>query len=420
MRQTFVLACVVVVIVMFRSGCLAAAPPSSVTAFELRDGDRVVLIGSAFTEREQLYGYVEAALLRRWPDHRVTFRNLGWSGDTVFGNARSYFDLPAAGFARLVKQIQEMKPTVALVDYGWAESWKGPAGLPAFVQQYRKLIDVLHGVGARVYLASPPPSEPAPPSLRLPDPGPHNRQMKLYAQAIANLAGQTGCGYVDLFTALGAGEARRSAPISDDGIQLNALGYWSAAPRIERAMGLAPLHWSVEVDAARPSNRQTLARLSSLDVRNADHVAFTLCDAVLPLSPAPPHAPADAADLVPHRVLKVTGLAPGRYVLKIDGERIVTADAAAWAVGVTLTRGPEFFAAEKLRRLVVQKNALFFNRYRPANETYLFGFRRHEQGKNAKEVPEFDPLIVDKEQQIQQTLAPEPHRYDLSRVQSGK
>jgi putative heme-binding domain-containing protein len=46
-----------------------------------------------------------------------------------------------------------------------------------------------------------------------------------------------------------------------------------------------------------------------------------------------------------------------------------------------------------LRAAVIHKNALFFYRWRPANSTYLFGFRKHEQGQNAKEIPEFDPLI---------------------------
>ena len=33
--------------------------------------------------------------------------------------------------------------------------------------------------------------------------------------------------------------------------------------------------------------------------------------------------------------------------------------------------------------------------------TYLFGFRKHEQGNNAVEIPQFDPLVVELETQIQ-------------------
>lgn len=55
-----------------------------------------------------------------------------------------------------------------------------------------------------------------------------------------------------------------------------------------------------------------------------------------------------------------------------------------------------------LREAVIEKNRLFFHRWRPANETYLFLFRKHEQGQNAKEIPMFDPLIAEEEKKIEQ------------------
>ena len=57
-------------------------------------------------------------------------------------------------------------------------------------------------------------------------------------------------------------------------------------------------------------------------------------------------------------------------------------------------------SAEALRESIVAKNRLFFHKWRPANETYLFLFRKHEQGQNAKEMPMFDPLISEKESEI--------------------
>jgi hypothetical protein len=55
---------------------------------------------------------------------------------------------------------------------------------------------------------------------------------------------------------------------------------------------------------------------------------------------------------------------------------------------------------EPLRKAVIAKNEQFFNKWRPQNETYLFGFRKHEQGKNAKEIAEFDPFITKAEEEI--------------------
>jgi lysophospholipase L1-like esterase len=56
----------------------------------------------------------------------------------------------------------------------------------------------------------------------------------------------------------------------------------------------------------------------------------------------------------------------------------------------------------RLRELIVDKDELFFHRYRPQNETYLFLFRQHEQGNNAVEIPRFDPLIQAADQAIWQ------------------
>ena len=60
---------------------------------------------------------------------------------------------------------------------------------------------------------------------------------------------------------------------------------------------------------------------------------------------------------------------------------------------------------EAVRKAVIRKNTLFFDQWRPQDETYLFGFRKHEQGKNGKEIVEFDPLIDAAEKQIRVELA---------------
>lgn len=57
-------------------------------------------------------------------------------------------------------------------------------------------------------------------------------------------------------------------------------------------------------------------------------------------------------------------------------------------------------AMQAFRDAIIEKNRLFFHRWRPANETYLFLFRKHEQGQNAKEIPMFDPLIAEQEKRI--------------------
>ena len=74
-----------------------------------------------------------AAHGRRTPTKSIVFRNLGWSGDTVFGHARAGFGTPVDGFKQLKEHVLGLKPTVLIVGYGMAESFDGEAG-PAGVR----------------------------------------------------------------------------------------------------------------------------------------------------------------------------------------------------------------------------------------------------------------------------------------------
>jgi hypothetical protein len=89
-----------------------------------------------------------------------------------------------------------------------------------------------------------------------------------------------------------------------------------------------------------------------------------------------------------------------------DGYR-ATAGAFVAAFGGP-PRTPELTRFEAVRQAVVAKNELFFHRWRPQNETYLFGFRKHEQGKNAKEVAEFDPLVAKAEEAVEAARSAAP------------
>src|SRR6476469_870595 len=130
---------------------LATASRAAEGAFklELRDGDRVVFLGGALIEHEQEGGYIETMLTTRFPHQNMTFRNLGYSGDTVSGDARglctgwSTFESPEQGLNRLRKIFREISPTVLIANYGMNESFNGPEKLADFVAGYNKLLDIL-------------------------------------------------------------------------------------------------------------------------------------------------------------------------------------------------------------------------------------------------------------------------------------
>jgi lysophospholipase L1-like esterase len=66
-----------------------------------------------------------------------------------------------------------------------------------------------------------------------------------------------------------------------------------------------------------------------------------------------------------------------------------------------------------VREQINAKNQLFFHRWRPANETYLFLFRKHEQGNNAAEIPRFDPLVAAAEADVRTARDALPAAGDL-------
>ena len=288
-------------------------------SFELLDNDRVAFVGNAFFEREQRYSYLETLLATRWPDRNVTFRNLAWSGDTVFGHARAAFDTPVQGFERLVKVIHEQRPTVIFISYGMAESFEGDKGLEPFRQGLEKLLDRVSGLSARIVLVSPIRHEKLGPPL--PDPAGHNRDLQKYVEVMRKVADARGHRFVNLFETLRSDSEKR--PLTENGIHLSPYGYWRAALTIEQGLGLPLRSW-----------------------------------------PQKGHE-----------------------------------------VEMTGTAGAE--QAEKYRQLAIAKNVQFFNQWRPENETYLFGFRRNEQGQNAKEMPMFDKPIAEIEAEmakVRQTL----------------
>src|SRR5689334_8019709 len=114
---------------------LASQDRSTPKPFQFQDGDRVVFLGSTWIEREQEHGYWETALTVAHPDKKITFRNLGRSGDTVWGDAWAEFDTAREGYYRRLQLVREQRPTVIFLGFGWNESFEGRSGFDRFLTQ---------------------------------------------------------------------------------------------------------------------------------------------------------------------------------------------------------------------------------------------------------------------------------------------
>src|SRR3546814_21052269 len=69
--------------------------------------------------------YLELAIASRWPDRELTFRNLGWTGDNVFGQARSTYTSPPTPYQQLFQQLRSTRPDYVFLAYGVVEAQKG-------------------------------------------------------------------------------------------------------------------------------------------------------------------------------------------------------------------------------------------------------------------------------------------------------
>jgi lysophospholipase L1-like esterase len=274
----------------------------AVAATPFKEGDRLLLVGNTVLERERHYPSFEPRLQLAVGEQKLTVRNLAWSGDTVFGDARSYFGPPEEGIQRMGEHLQMLRPTVALLCYGselaFADMEKS---LPEFLVGYSALIKTMRekaGAELRFIIAAPPPVEtlPAP----MPDLAEVNSRLAKLRDTLREFAQKEGALFIDWFQALGEGKSTRQ--LTENGVHYEKEGYQLMAE----------------------------ALINQLELKEKAQATAELVSAVK------------------------------------------------------------------------AKDELFFHRWRPQNETYLFGFRKHEQGQNAKEIPALDPLIDAADAKIQQ------------------
>ena len=313
---------------IFSSAFVQADHHGKVSAHLLHTGDRVAFVGGGLIERARLNGYLESALtLGAGPKvNGLKFRNLGWSGDTVFNDARSYFGKPKEGRDRLKKIIADWKPSVVLRNYGaevalsYGRAWtdestasKRSAGswdesVAVFLEGYGKMLgEIKMGAGddlREIVIVAPPPFENL--GGPLPDHQENNRRLAKVRDALQAFAKKWNIHFVDLFGAMGGDKLEKEAStktFTHDGLHFTKHGYSELASQLALGLGY---------EAIQPDTR-----------------------------------------------------------------------------------------TENFRKSIIEKNRLFFHRWRPANETYLYLFRKHEQGNNAKEIPQFDPIIEEREKEIE-------------------
>ena len=221
--------------------CAFSAP-----LFELKDGDRVALLGDAFIEREQYEGWIELAATTQFPDRAVTFRNLGWNGDTPAGDSRNGLSLlqagmepPEEGWRQLLNQLAVYKPNVIVLGYGMAASLPGVDSAEKFQANLERLLDEAPkstGGDVRFLILGAPPrfkwAGDVAEDLKA-----HRESLAAVDQVLKHAATKRSIPFVS-FTDL-----KQDPAYSQNGIHLTSEGYRAVARHIEKSLGWKSKPW---------------------------------------------------------------------------------------------------------------------------------------------------------------------------------
>ncbi|MCF0057025.1 GDSL-type esterase/lipase family protein [Dyadobacter sp. CY356] len=382
-----------------------ARAQSKIPVFDLRDGDRVVFLGNSLFENDFQYGYLELALTTRFPEKNVTFRNLGWSGDNVWGDGRSTFTNPPTAYEHLMQNIAKTRPTVVFLGYGGVEAQEGEAGLPHFKDGLNNLLNKIDSLGAKTILLSTIPVMSGDTSINL---SKRNADLELYASAIAKIAADRGKQFIDIYKPIL--EAGKKTTIIENGVHLNKTGYYYLANVLENGLGFKNEKRTAAISVSKTGAEASANAKILKSGKDLADLQFVIPEKFLPIQPSPETE--KLVDLAP--ILKVTGLKKGFYTLSANDDQIVTASAKDWEKGVEIKHGPSYYQSEEIRDMINKKNELHFFQYRPINETYIIGFRAYEQGKHVKDLEDQDILIKYLEGQIGLQRMPKVIVYKLS------
>jgi len=330
--------------------------------FFFKDGDTVVIIGDSITEQHLYSNYVEMWSVSRFPQWKLTFRNAGIGGDRSTG-----------GNSRFARDVLIHKPTAITVDFGMNDGGYRPfdeAGFKTYIGGLQGMAKQARDANLRVAWVTPSPVEK-------PELGPalagYNETLEKYSAGVQQIATSSGGLFVDQFHPFVAAidKARAADPKNriggGDAVHPGSPGQALMAWAILKGLNFPSQVSDVAIDAA--SGQLVAARNCKVtDVNgSADGVRFQRLDSALPFFPAEAES---VLKWVPIREelnqygLKVSGLKPGNYEVRLNGKPVAKHPAAELAAGVNLAaaalaQGPVADQVKSVWAAVVAKNKYY-------------------------------------------------------------
>lgn len=222
----------------------------------LEKDDHIVLVGNNLCSRMMNYGHFETELQLRFPKQQLFIRNMCDGGNTAgfqphsarmdpwaFPGAEKFHetdglarDSDSQGFFPTPDEwLTTLEADVVLGFFGYSESFNGPAGLENFKGELKAWLDWTtfadyNGKGEpRVALISPTAFQDKSAVMDVPNGSIENENLKLYTEAMREVAADAGVPFIDLYTPTSQWFAGNT-DLTTDGAQLSEKAYKKLAP----------------------------------------------------------------------------------------------------------------------------------------------------------------------------------------------
>lgn len=409
---------------VFTANLTAHSEQPDPKAFFFRDGDRAMILGDSITEQRQYSTLIESFVLARFPSWNISFRNTGWSGDTMGLRTRGGLD---AGFDRDIKPLQ---PTAVTIDFGMNDARAGDAGSEGYGTNARTLAEKFAALGTRVALITSSSEERY--ENGQPAGAAYNLMLRKYSDGLQAVAKEKGLIFVDQLApmieviengrkAAVLAKAEGGLRLVPDGVHPNWAGQLVMATSILKGLNAPSLVSSVEVDAKSGKAKAVQAKVS--EVATGETLSFTRLDESLPwpipgdallATPIPGFSPLEELS---RYLLKVTSLPAGKYVVSVDGKAWGTFTQEELGAGINLGQAaltglPEVRA---LLDAITAKNDLFFVRWRVVqlyDAPAWISKEAVESGRQA-ELKSMDARIGEADAALPSLRKPKPHLWSI-------
>jgi predicted GH43/DUF377 family glycosyl hydrolase/lysophospholipase L1-like esterase len=395
-------------------------PFAGVQGFYLKNNDTVVFYGDSITEQNYYNQFVELYTATRFPAMRVHFYGAGVGGDRVTGGGGGPID------ERLARDVFSLKPTVVAVMLGMNDGSYRPTTEEienTYTKGYEHLLESIreHAPQARLTLLGPSPFD----DVTRPEtfPSGYNSVMEHFADLDKEMAKKFDGTFINLNPPVVAAIEKEQAQnplvaklLLPDRVHPDPLAHWVMAEALLKGWNAPALVSSITIDGA--AGRLVDAQNATVDAVAKDKAGlhWTEKENALPLAfirgnetQALLLSLTDIEQALNQEPLRVSGLEPGNYSVKIDDQAIGTFPAEELTKGINLAdyATPMRAQSQRVSWLVRDRDEAHYIHLRMA-------IRKAETGAQPGKPDVMDAFENSLEDSIYETAAPKSHVYQVS------